>query len=476
MPAQNKAVAPDDMQASLSPSTRQAQSPIESGSASNSALPLQSRTKQDVQQSMSSNELNIRNSMIMQNLRLNTPPEPPTKSSPETQSAESAHSAGAHSVSNRAAQQSRTERVTSSAPQHMSLELMNPVWLNEDLFLVRRVSIGKQEYVQGCLLNWPGIRGTLLKLVEDLLPQAHLVPLLHSPATGETHLLASIPARLIPGPIPAETRNGWSVLHVSLGIAWIAVLLATLAVAAVLRRTLELNQRRGAFVSAVTHELRTPLTTFRMYTEMLDEGMVTDGEKQKKYFGTLHSEAERLSHLVENVLGYAQLENNRGGAERIETARLAELKERILPRLADRAAQSGIELKVEMEDAARDASVRADPSAVERILFNLVDNAGKYGRDGQDSAILFSIGLKDGMAVLSVRDHGPGIPPRLRKKLFVPFSKSASDAANSAPGIGLGLSISRRLARQMQGDLALDPTISNGARFVLTLPLASRTD
>ncbi|MBN1566893.1 MAG: HAMP domain-containing histidine kinase [Acidobacteria bacterium] len=467
-----KGAGPDDKRASLSTSPPQAKETTDSGSSSGSALPLQSRMKQDVQQSMSSNELSIRNSLIYKNIRLNVPPELATKSSQEIQQTESPDIAAVPDAAVRSQRQSQTAWGAGSTPQDTKLELMNPVWLDENLFLVRRISIGDKEYFQGCLLNWPGIREMLLKLVNDLLPQAHLVPLQHSPATGETHLLASIPARLIPGPIPAEARNGWTVLHASLGIAWIAVLLATLAVAAVLRRTMELNQRRGAFVSAVTHELRTPLTTFRMYTEMLDEGMVTDSEKQKKYFGTLHSEAERLNHLVENVLGYAQLENNRGGAERIETVRLAELKERIEPRLADRAAKGGMDLNVEMEDAAGPASVQADLSAVERILFNLVDNAGKYGRDPGNSPAIFSIGLKNNKAVLSVRDHGPGIPPRLQKKLFIPFAKSASDAANSAPGIGLGLSISRRLARQMNGDLILDQTVGDGARFVLTLPLA----
>lgn len=60
----------------------------------------------------------------------------------------------------------------------------------------------------------------------------------------------------------------------------------------------------------------------------------------------------------------------------------------------------------------------------------------------------------------------------MHKKLFVPFTKSASDAAHSAPGVGLGLAISRRLARQMNGDLILDESISTGTRFLLTLPLA----
>ena len=436
----------------------------DSGPAVNSApaanpAPFQSRADKAVQQSMNIAEQNIRQSVVTMNDVRFQSLQSQTKSvsvPPESKSGQRV--------------QSVTEWVTQS--QDTNLELMHPVWLDKDLFLVRRVSIDKKEYVQGCWLDWPGIRSMLLKLVEDLLPDANLKPLLQLPETEQTRLLASIPAQLTPGSLPAEKVEGWSILHYSLGIAWLGVLLATVAVGIVLRKTAELNKRRGAFVSAVTHELRTPLTTFRMYTEMLDEDMVPEEETRKQYVGVLHNEAERLSHLVENVLAYAQLENNRGGAERIETVPLEEVKERIVPRLTERAAQCGMELKLEMGETADSISVRADLSAVERILFNLVDNAGKYARNSQNLDILFSIGITSGMAVLSIRDHGPGVPSHLRRKLFVPFAKSASDAANSAPGVGIGLTISRRLARQMNGDLYLDNAVTHGAAFVLTLPLA----
>ncbi len=74
-----------------------------------------------------------------------------------------------------------------------------------------------------------------------------------------------------------------------------------------LRGVLALSERRASFVSAVTHELRSPLTTFRMYAEMLAEGMVRDEQQRDRYLSTLRQEADRLSHLVDNVLQYARL-------------------------------------------------------------------------------------------------------------------------------------------------------------------------
>ena len=404
---------------------------------------------------MNINEQRIRQDVVNQNLRANALPQS-FPSQPEEASSE----------------EPERRREAQSALRDADIGQMHPVWLEDDLFLVRTISIGKQEYVQGCWLDWPAIRKMLSRLVEDLLPHADLEPLRHPPTGEQTRLLASIPVQLIPGPVPGESREGWSVLHVSLVIAWIGVLLATLAVGMVVRQTIELNERRGAFVSAVTHELRTPLTTFRMYAEMLDEGMVADEEKRKQYFGTLHDEAERLNHLVENVLAFAQLENSRGGAARTEKVSLTELKDRIAPRLRERATRSGLELEYQMDDRTGAASVKADIPAVERILCNLVDNAGKYAGNTQASRLLLSVELKNAMAALSVRDYGSGVPPEMRKRLFAPFSKSASEAADSAPGVGLGLAISRRLARQMRGDLFLDAAVSDGACFVLTLPLA----
>ena len=95
----------------------------------------------------------------------------------------------------------------------------------------------------------------------------------------------------------------------------------------------------------MTHELRTPLTTFRLYTEMLDEGMVASAESQRSYLKTLRAEADRLGHLVENVLAFARLERGRAADGR-EIVAPAELLDRLVPRLALRARQAGMELIV----------------------------------------------------------------------------------------------------------------------------------
>jgi signal transduction histidine kinase len=118
------------------------------------------------------------------------------------------------------------------------------------------------------------------------------------------------------------------------------------------------------------------------------------------------------------------------------------------------------------------ARVRVDLSVVDQILSNLVDNAVKYAGDAPDRRIHLDVAPSGRWLSLAVRDHGPGLPPRAIRRLFRPFSKSAHDAAQSAPGVGLGLALSRRLARSLGGDLRLQANGPLGACFVLTLPLA----
>ena len=349
--------------------------------------------------------------------------------------------------------------------------LIKPFWMGDVLLLARRVTVRGEEYIQGCWLDWPQIQQWLKTEIADLLPEARLEPVRSESPADQTRLLAALPVRLIPGQALISVGRPVSPIRVSLVIAWLCVLLAAGAVAILLLGTVSLSERRAAFVSAVTHEMRTPLTTFRIYTEMLTKGMVPNPDKQRRYLNTLRVEAGRLNHLVENVLAYARLERNRT-SQRAEPVTVRELIDRVKDRLSERAQQADMELVIEATPATLAQSVQADASAVEQILFNLVDNACKYAAASTQRLIHLEVDRDDRRAILRVRDHGPGISKADSRRLFRPFSKSAQQAANSAPGVGLGLALSRRLARDMGGNLHLNQGHETGACFVLTLPAA----
>ncbi len=346
---------------------------------------------------------------------------------------------------------------------------MRPVWVDARLFLLRRVSENGESRIQGVWLNWPAIREWLLTETEDLLPEADLAAVQDPTPEASARMMASLPVKIVEGALPPVEIPAWTPMRLALLTAWGFVLAALGVGALLLRGTLRLSERRAAFVSAVTHELRTPLTTFQMYTEMLSTGMVEE-EKKRRYFDTLQTEAERLTHLVENVLAYARLERGRVDGRR-QTLTVADLLDRATERLEARAAQAGMQLVEETDPACLDDAIHTDPAAVEQILFNLVDNACKYAAGAEDRRVHVRATCSRRRLDLRVCDYGPGLSREDARRLFRPFRKSAREAADSAPGVGLGLALSRRLARSLGGELRLERASHPGACFRLSLPL-----
>ncbi len=376
----------------------------------------------------------------------------------------------AYQTSNSPATQSVIKDKSSS--DETSQQPMHAMWNGGKLVLARKVIIDGEEFVQGCLFNWPAIQDWMTDEIADLLPEARLTPLLNENVPDNSLRLASLPALLIPGHAIAQPVPMLSPIRFSLLIAWFGLLLGAIAVGWLLAATMRLSERRAAFVSAVTHELRTPLTTFKLYTEMLVDGMVPDEKKRGEYLSTLRSEADRLGHLIENVLSYSRLEKNSSAVAK-EPVALNDLVQRFEDPLSRRAEHSGMNLQVRC--AENHVDVLADSAAIERIVFNLVDNACKYAVGADDRTITVETTAHDGESLIRVCDNGPGFPEAVKRKLFRPFSKSAVEAAHSAPGVGLGLALCRRLARNMGGDLSVDWTVTQGACVVLSLPQTEKT-
>jgi signal transduction histidine kinase len=347
------------------------------------------------------------------------------------------------------------------------------VWLDAAepvLAFVRRLDTGGEERFSGFVLDWPRLRKRLLGEIRDLFPTADLARVPASAASTDTRGLglANIPVVLRTPHPGAVSGVGITAVRAALGLAWLAVIGAMVAVGATLRRSIDLGEKRRRFVSAVTHELRTPLTTFQMYAEMLAEGVVRTEEQRLVYLQTLKEESRRLSAMVTNVLAHAQLEE-RSGLRHVESHNLSSLIERVRPPLDRVAALSGMTLEIEIAGSSAEP-LRVDPDAIGRILINLVDNAAKYARGGEPATISLLASAHDGSLVLTVRDHGPGVPGEQAEAIFAPFERGGRDSSDPIPGVGLGLALSRGLARDMGGDLTLDADSRRGAAFRLILP------
>lgn len=353
----------------------------------------------------------------------------------------------------------------SPTPEISGLGTMRAVWVGSELFLLRQLSAvasGRVEKrVQGVWLDHVALKHRLLAEVVDLLPKADLISLTGS-AANDPLALVSFPFHLerneIP-PVPSTSLNG------PLLVGWGAVLVALLTASLLVHGVMRLSERRASFVSAVTHELRTPLTTFRLYSDMLESGAVKP-EKRGDYLRVLSREADRLSHLVENVLSFSKIE--RGSARSVvRESSVSDLLESMHERLEARLATAGLTLEM---DTACDVRVRVDTAAVEHILFNLIDNAAKYAAAGDPPKVEIRALTSGRNLEIRISDHGPGIPPSERGRIFRAFHKSAREAAESRPGVGLGLALSRRLAKSLGGGLECIDA-KQGACFVLRLPI-----
>lgn len=336
----------------------------------------------------------------------------------------------------------------------------------DELLVARRVDLGDRVLVQGAVVDWRNLRESLLEQVADLVPGAALEP---CEASADTLRLASLPVRLLPPPEPPLER----VPHPAtpgLALVWIAALGAIAATGLALRASIGAAVRTSRFASSVTHELRTPLTTFRLYSEMLAEGMVTDPARARQYVATLRDESARLGLLVENVLAWSRAENGRAPAEP-RPILLADLHAEVAPILERRVEESGGVFETSVE-APSDALLKTDPARVRQILFNLVDNACKYA--GPEPAVRLTVAARGDRIVFAVEDRGPGVPAALRRRIFRAFDRGQRGPGDAVRGLGLGLAISTELARSLSARLRYESGADDrGARFELEVPAAA---
>jgi signal transduction histidine kinase len=229
------------------------------------------------------------------------------------------------------------------------------------------------------------------------------------------------------------------------------------------------NRAKTAFLRAMSHELRTPLNAIGGYIDLLDMGLrgpVT--ENQHADFARVRTNQQHLAAIITEILNFARVGSGSvsyavsdvNGCDALKHA--IELIEPLI-------AQQGLVF----DGISGDSSIvaRADPEKVTQILVNLLSNAIKFTPAG--GHISAECAAADDTVSLSIIDTGLGIATKKLETIFGPFVQLKEGLADREGGIGLGLSISRDLARAMSGDLTVESTEGKGARFTLSLPRAS---
>jgi signal transduction histidine kinase len=285
--------------------------------------------------------------------------------------------------------------------------------------------------------------------------------------TLKTHLggaLATIPVgiRVHPDTTALGTLR---FLHLGMTLLFAAALTAGILLSfRAIRRELETARLRQDFIDNVSHELRTPLTSIRMYAEMLDEEKLSEAKVQS-YLGWIRRESERLSRLIEDVLDFSRVSR---GETRLELGprEVGDLVSAGVKLVMPLAEELGVSVETDVADGL--PSVRADRDAAVRILGNLLDNAAQHA--GEEKRIGVAARADGDRVRVTVWDRGPGISPEEREHLFTRFYRSPEEVGRSK-GMGLGLVLSREIARAGGGDLVLLPDSSRGSRFAWIVPV-----
>lgn len=365
--------------------------------------------------------------------------------------------------------QKGADMTIASEVQDVLVSPFTPRWVDagEPLLVFERdVQVGSAVHEQAFVVDFSMLAGQLLEDVADLFPSAGLRPIVPGAAlegTDASHLLATLPAVLEPGRRPVMARAGMTPMRMAMLITWLAVVGVIVVVGITLRSIIAHARRRMRFASAVTHELRTPLTTFQLYSELLDEGAVSDEATRREYHRTLRRESGRLGRLVENVLAYARLEDGRHVTQR-ETLSVRSVMDRVLPSIRDRVEAAGMAFVGPDDLDSCDTEVTTSPDVVEQILGNLAENACKYGA----SPVSIEVDVRPEVVRLEVSDAGEGVPQAMAQRVFEPFDRGHLEGGDPTSGVGLGLALSRELARDLGGGLSLKAGAMS--TFVLSLP------
>lgn len=228
------------------------------------------------------------------------------------------------------------------------------------------------------------------------------------------------------------------------------------------------NTIKTDFLAVMSHELRTPLTAIMGYEELLSDGItgpVTDEQRQQ--LGRINASAHHLLGLIDEILTFARVDV---GREKIRLDKIS-----MNTAIAEAAAlvepmASAKSLRFVVVNLFEDQMITTDRTKFKQMLVNLLSNAIKFTDQGE---VRLTAAIRGDFAELCVSDTGIGIDPEHLEAIFEPFWQVEQGATRKAGGTGLGLSVTRKLARLLGGDVTVKTAVGKGSTFTLTLPLVS---
>jgi len=230
---------------------------------------------------------------------------------------------------------------------------------------------------------------------------------------------------------------------------------------------MESERLRNSLLAALSHDLRTPLAALVGLAESLELTKPELSGLQRETAQAIAEEARRMNAMVNNLLDMARIESGD-----VKLRRQWQSVEEVVGG-ALKAIQPALDNKrVEVTLPPDLPLVEFDATLIERVLYNLLENAGKYTPAG--SVVRIAAEVYGGQVLISVADNGPGVPQSQRDAIFEKFTRGSRESAT--PGVGLGLAISRAIVEAHGGKIWVEDNPGSGARFCFTLPLGTPPD
>jgi signal transduction histidine kinase len=230
-------------------------------------------------------------------------------------------------------------------------------------------------------------------------------------------------------------------------------------------REMTLARLQSDFVTAVSHEFRTPLTALRQFGELLDEPGELTQEKRRNYQHAQTRATERLHRLVESLLDFGRMEAGKRpyAFERLDAGLLVR---DVVEEFRGELNGSNIALRCSIEPG--DCRVDADPEALARAVWNLLDNAAKYSGEGRDVDVAVNLVFR--RVSIAVRDRGIGIPPGEQARIFQKFTRGAVATSRHIKGTGIGLAMVQHIVAAHHGTVSVESVEGQGSTFTISLP------
>ena len=226
---------------------------------------------------------------------------------------------------------------------------------------------------------------------------------------------------------------------------------------------------RNDFINNMTHELKTPISSISLAAQMLNDETVTKSSSMMSHLGgVINDEAKRLRFLVEKVLQMSMFERKKA-IFKMKQLDLNEMVESVANTFTLRVEHT--EGKIYTEIEAVNSTIYVDEMHFQNVIFNLMDNAGKYRKPDRPINIYIRTWNDDTSLYLSIRDTGVGIKKDNLKKVFEKFYRVHTGNVHDVKGFGLGLAYVKKIIDLHKGDITVESEYGKGTKFTIKLPI-----